>query len=216
VALAARRPISVIFIPATVFDNPPLLRVNPEYFNYLLSLPLLERERLLGGIGRSGRRPGSISGGSGAPLSTRSRAQLDVVRYWDLAATEKNEFNDADWTVGIKLGRDKSGGYYLLDMMRARANPGDVERLLLDIAKQDGTRVRVGFGQVRGKPARARRITWCAHSRLYRNAGSGKWRQAHALRAAQLAVSRRQRQHPARLVERGAVAGPRRLPGDRP
>jgi hypothetical protein len=42
------RPISVTFIPATVFDNPILLRVNPEYFTWLLSLPLLERERLLG------------------------------------------------------------------------------------------------------------------------------------------------------------------------
>ena len=43
------RPISVTFIPATVFDNPALLRVNPEYFAWLTSLPLLERERLLGG-----------------------------------------------------------------------------------------------------------------------------------------------------------------------
>jgi hypothetical protein len=35
-------------------------------------------------------------------------ANLDIVRYWDLAATEKTEFNDPDWTVGIKLGRDHS------------------------------------------------------------------------------------------------------------
>jgi phage terminase large subunit-like protein len=59
---------------------------------------------------------------------------------------EKTELNDLDWTVGVKLGRDKNGGYWLLDMVRGRANPGDVERLLLDIAAQDGTRVRVGFG----------------------------------------------------------------------
>jgi hypothetical protein len=43
------RPISVTFIPATVFDNPALLRVNPEYLAWLLSSPTLERERLLGG-----------------------------------------------------------------------------------------------------------------------------------------------------------------------
>jgi hypothetical protein len=43
------RPISVTFIAATVLDNPALLQVNPEYFACLLSLPLLERERLLGG-----------------------------------------------------------------------------------------------------------------------------------------------------------------------
>jgi hypothetical protein len=43
------RPISVTFIPPKVFDNPALLQVNPEYLAWLLSLPLLERERLLGG-----------------------------------------------------------------------------------------------------------------------------------------------------------------------
>jgi hypothetical protein len=42
------RPISVTFIPAKVFDNPALLQVNPKYLPWLLSLPLLERERLLG------------------------------------------------------------------------------------------------------------------------------------------------------------------------
>ena len=52
-------------------------------------------------------------------------ADLDIVRYWDLAATEKTEFNDPDWTVGIKLGRDRSDDYWVLDMVRARANPGD-------------------------------------------------------------------------------------------
>ena len=43
------RPISVTFIPAKVFDNPALLRVNPDYLAWLLALPLLECERLLGG-----------------------------------------------------------------------------------------------------------------------------------------------------------------------
>jgi hypothetical protein len=41
------RPISVTFIPAKVYDNPALLQVNPDYLAWLLSLPLLERERLL-------------------------------------------------------------------------------------------------------------------------------------------------------------------------
>jgi hypothetical protein len=30
------RPISVTFIPATVFDNPALLQINPEYYTWLL------------------------------------------------------------------------------------------------------------------------------------------------------------------------------------
>jgi phage terminase large subunit-like protein len=35
---------------------------------------------------------------------------VNVVRYWDLAATEKTEHNDPDWTVGIKLGRGSGRG----------------------------------------------------------------------------------------------------------
>jgi phage terminase large subunit-like protein len=54
--------------------------------------------------------------------------------------------------------------YYLLDLVRVRANPGDVERLLLDTAEQDGNRVHIGFGQDPGRPARARRCISCARS----------------------------------------------------
>ena len=82
-------------------------------------------------------------------------ADLDIVRYWDLAATEKTEFNNPDWTVGVKLGRDRSGGYWLLDMVRARANPGDVEQLLLNTATQDGKRVTIGFGQDPGQAGKS-------------------------------------------------------------
>jgi len=35
----------------------------------------------------------------------------------------------------------------MLDVVRARANPGDVDTLLLNTATQDGKRVRIGFGQ---------------------------------------------------------------------
>jgi phage terminase large subunit-like protein len=82
-------------------------------------------------------------------------AELDVVRYWDLAATEKTEFNDHDWTVGVKLGRDRNGGFWVLDMVRARANPGDVEKLLLTTATQDCKPVRIGFGRDPGQASKS-------------------------------------------------------------
>jgi len=43
------RPKSLTFIPGTLDDNPALLRANPDYRANLLALPLVERERLLGG-----------------------------------------------------------------------------------------------------------------------------------------------------------------------
>jgi predicted phage terminase large subunit-like protein len=145
------RPISVTFIPATVFDNPALLKVNPEYLAWLLSLPLLERERLLGGNWKIRPAAGLYFKREWCAVVDEAPADLDVVRYWDLAATEKTEFNDPDWTVGIQLGRDKDGGFWLLDMVRRRANPGDVERLLLNTATQDGNRVHIGFGKDPGQ-----------------------------------------------------------------
>lgn len=43
------KPKSITFIPSSVYDNPKLLEVNPEYVANLLSLPTVERERLLRG-----------------------------------------------------------------------------------------------------------------------------------------------------------------------
>src|SRR6267142_282462 len=149
------RPISVTFIPAKVFDNPALLRVNPEYPAWLLSMPLLERERLLSGNWKIRPAAGLYFRREWCAVGDQAPADLDIVRYWDLAATEKTELNDPDWTVGIKLGRDRNGGYWLLDVVRARANPGDVERLLLNTASQDGKRVEVGFGQDPGQAGKS-------------------------------------------------------------
>jgi predicted phage terminase large subunit-like protein len=151
----APRPISVTFIPARVTDNPALLQVNPEYLTWLLSLPLLERERLLGGNWKIRPAAGLYFKREWCSVVDGATADLELVRYWDLAATEKTEFNDPDWTVGIKLGRDKKGGFWLLDMVRGRANPGDVEKMLLNTAAQDGKRVRIGFGQDPGQAGKS-------------------------------------------------------------
>jgi predicted phage terminase large subunit-like protein len=152
------RPISVTFIPATVLDNPALLRVNPDYYSWLLSLPLLERERLLGGNWKIRPAAGLYFKRDWCAVVDNAPADLDIVRYWDLAATEKTEFNDPDWTVGVKLGRDQNGGYWLLDLVRGRANPGDVDRLLLNTATQDGERVRIGFGQDPGQAGKSQAL----------------------------------------------------------
>src|SRR5436190_4506106 len=152
------RPIGVTFIPAKVFDNPALLRVNPEYPAWLLSLPLLERERLLSGNWKIRPAAGLYFKREWCAVADQAPADLDIVRYWDLAATEKTALNDPDWTVGIKLGRDTNGGHWLLDMVRGRANPGDVDRLLLNTATQDGNRVRIGFGQDPGQAGKSQAL----------------------------------------------------------
>src|SRR5262249_28782767 len=152
------RPISASFIPARVFDNPALLRVNPDYLAWLQSLPLLERERLLAGNWKIRPAAGLYFKREWCTVVDEVPTDLDIVRYWDLAATEKTVLNDPDWTVGVKLGRDKSGGYWLLDVVRQRANPGDVERLLLNTATHDGKRVRIGFGKDPGQAGKSQAL----------------------------------------------------------
>ena len=95
------RPISDTFIPAKVFDNPALLRVNPDYLAWLLALPLLECERLLGGNWKIWPAAGLYFKREWCAVVDEVPAEFDhIVRYWDLAATEKTEFNDPDSTVG--------------------------------------------------------------------------------------------------------------------
>src|SRR5439155_8380338 len=152
------RAISVTFIPAKVFDNPALLQVNPEYLAWLLSLPLLERERLLSGNWKIRPAAGLYFKREWCAVVDAAPADLDIVRYWDLAATEKTELNDPDWTVGVKLGRDRNRGYWLLDVVRARANPGDVEKLMLDTAARDGKAVKIGFGKDPGQAGKSQAL----------------------------------------------------------
>src|SRR6266446_4573589 len=158
------RPISVTFIPAKVFDNPALLQVNPDYLAWLLSLPLLERERLLVGNWKIRAAAGLYFKREWCAVVDEVPADLEIVRYWDLAATEKTELNDPDWTVGIKLGRDKNGGCWLLDMVRERANPGDVERLLLPCRQRLPADRRLGARADLGRWPLTRPLASCSRS----------------------------------------------------
>ena len=75
------RPISVTFIPAKVFDNPALLQVNPEYLRWLLSLPLLERGRLLDGNWKIRPAAGLYFRREWCAVVDQVPANLEVVRY---------------------------------------------------------------------------------------------------------------------------------------
>lgn len=61
-----------------------------------------------------------------------------MVRGWDFAASTGRR---ADWTVGVLLGRTHKLGYIVLDVVRFRAGPGEVERRLRMQAELDGHEV---------------------------------------------------------------------------
>lgn len=130
---------TVTFVRASVYDNRKLLERDPGYIANLKALPLVDRQRLLGGDWNV------VEGGtmfqrewfeivSAAPVGLR------LVRWWDLAASEVKPGTDPDWTAGALVGMASDGRYWVLDMQRTRATPGTVERLVRQTAEIDRER----------------------------------------------------------------------------
>jgi predicted phage terminase large subunit-like protein len=150
-----------VFVPARLTDNPGL-----DQEQYLLSLAELDpvtRQQLLEGDWDA--KPG------GAMFDRASFEIVDhapppqtysVVRYWDTASTKPTEQNpDPDWTVGVKMGRNRrTGEIYILDVRRDRRDPGGVDRLVNETADEDGRRVRIVFEQEPGSAGKQMIFEW--------------------------------------------------------
>ena len=74
-----------------------------------------------------------------------------VARAWDLAATAQTGTRDPDWTVGVKLARLSDGRLCVLDVVRLRGGPDEVERAIVNTAAQDGHGVTIGIPQDPGQ-----------------------------------------------------------------
>jgi len=100
------QPKSVTFIGATIFDNRELMRKDPGYLANLKALPMVERERLLGGNWKIRKSAGMYFKRQWCQTTdVAPTSNIDLVRHWDLAATTEQEGTDPDWTVGLLLGR---------------------------------------------------------------------------------------------------------------
>lgn len=135
-------PKSVTFILSTLQDNKILMRNDPSYLANLQALPLVEQERLLGG--NWDIRP------SAGMYFPRSKVNLideipdDVVRWvraWDLAGTEDKKNNNPEdgpaYTAGVLIGKRRSGGIVIGDVINLRLNSSDVRSTVLNTAKAD-------------------------------------------------------------------------------
>lgn len=102
--------------------------------------------------GQFQQRPAPREGGMfkrfwfGPPLPA-APAGLQRVRSWDLAAT----VGGGDWTVGVLMGRDAAGFFYILDVVRIRGSAHDVEQLIIATAGTDGRAVKVRIPQDGGQ-----------------------------------------------------------------
>ena len=148
-------PKSVTFITSSIYDNRILMQTDPGYLANLKALPLVERERLLSGNWKIRPAAGLLFRRSWVPVIDEAPANLRMVRYWDLAATEKTDANDPDFTVSVKMGADDAGRFYVLHGMSLRKSPHQVAEAIRNMASQDGRDVTIGLPQDPGQAGKA-------------------------------------------------------------
>jgi len=149
-AYPGRDPKSVSFIPASLADNPALEGVDPGYRGRLDAMPLVDRARLLYGDWSIRVAAGNMFRREWFGVVEGVPSGMRTVRCWDLAATEPSSSNrDPDYTVGLLYGAHE-GLFYALDVVRVRANPGNVEGVVKHTAVVDGYGTEVGFEQEGG------------------------------------------------------------------
>ncbi len=77
------------------------------------------------------------------------------VRRWDLAASEAALGADPDWTVGLRMSKDRYGVYYIEHVERFRGSSHTVETTIKTIAEQDGKEVKIGLLQDPGQAGKS-------------------------------------------------------------
>lgn len=141
-----------VFIPATLDDNPHLDRES--YIKSLSNLDPVTRQQLLNGDW-SARTAGNKFKREWFSIVEVEPADIQWVRYWDMAATEARSNNDPDWTAGSKVGRNKQGNFFIADIRHVRSTPQQVEALIKQTADLDGRNVRIFLEQEPGSSGKS-------------------------------------------------------------
>ncbi|MDE2107410.1 MAG: terminase family protein, partial [Patescibacteria group bacterium] len=116
-------PLSFTFIFSKLDDNKILMDKDPSYLHKLMALPLVERERLLGGNWKVTVAGNVFKREWWKIVEVAPSPVVKSVRYWDKAATQQEGSNDPDWTAGALVHRLKNGQVLIGHMNRFRGTP---------------------------------------------------------------------------------------------
>lgn len=151
-------PLSLQFISANIYDNPPLIKSNPGYLANLQGLKRVKQERDLWGNwdireDASGYFKAEWLGDPVNPFD------LDIVsrcRAWDIAGSLPSELlPNPDWTAGVLLAKTKSGLYIIEDVVRFRGRFGEVMQKIIETAAQDPDNTQILLPQEPGQAGKA-------------------------------------------------------------
>lgn len=155
-------PRSFTFIAAKLADNQILVNKDPSYLATLMSLPTVDKQRLLDGNW-------DIRPAAGLYFKRHwfeivdpeqvPRRMVKMCRGWDLAGSpEKQNASDVkqpNATAGVKMGRDRDGTIWILDMVYDHLTPMQVERAIKNAATQDGPHTIIRLPQDPGQAGKA-------------------------------------------------------------
>ncbi len=136
--------VSFTFIASSLFDNKILLEKNPTYLSNLKAMGLVDRERLLNGNWKIRPAAGLFFKRSqiGEIFTEVPKDLVAICRGWDLAATDKDEDDEAAFTAGVLMGRRENGRFVIIDVINRQLKAGDVRGTVLVTAKMDHAKYR--------------------------------------------------------------------------
>jgi predicted phage terminase large subunit-like protein len=151
------KPLSFKFVSANVYDNPVLMKHNPEYVGWLEGLGRVEKLRLLHGSWHAKEETSGYFQRDWVEIvPIPSLYAVKRVRAWDLASSLPSDKNpNPDYTCGILMSKDRNGVYYVEDMVKGRWRPGGVLDKILETARRDGEYVTILIPQDPGQAGRA-------------------------------------------------------------
>jgi len=135
-------PKSFTFIASSLEDNKILMETDPGYKANLLAMTEVDRERLLKGNWKIKPAAGSFFKRTqiGEMLNQVPNDLVAVCRGWDLAATDKDEDDDAAFTAGVLIGRRSNGRFVVLDVINKQIKAGEVRTLVKMTAQMDASK----------------------------------------------------------------------------
>jgi predicted phage terminase large subunit-like protein len=138
---------SFTFIGATCRDNPPLLKAQPDYISRLMSLPRVEKERLLDGSWFARQQSSGLFKREWVGLVDHANGRARKrIRAWDFAFSKPSEqYPNPDWSRGVLISKDPNNLYTVEDVVSLRDRVHEVEKLVFDTALHDGHDVTISI-----------------------------------------------------------------------
>lgn len=133
---------SFTFLPGSIYENKQLLEVNPEYLTNLENLHPVERERLLKGNWKIIWEAGTVFNRTWfnfvEEITELSLEYAQVVRFWDFAATEKEQAKSGtSYTASVRMAKFSEDYYVILDVTWDQIRGGEIEGLIGHTTKSD-------------------------------------------------------------------------------